>query len=176
MNEIAIYLQRIADKTNLTKDEAARAFEIVMSGKASPAHIAALLMGLRVKGETIDEITGAATAMRAQAGRINAPENTLDTCGTGGDSKGTLNVSTAVAFVLAGCGIPVAKHGNRAISSLSGSADVLSELGVNIDADERLIEQSLRQAHICFLMAPQIPYGHAPCSASPGRTGLAYGL
>jgi anthranilate phosphoribosyltransferase len=155
MDEITPYLKLIAEKTDLTELQAASAFQIIMQGRATPVQIAALLAGLRVKGETIAEITGAARAMRAEASYINAPKDTLDTCGTGGDSRGTLNVSTAVALVLAGCGIPVAKHGNRAISSSSGSADVLSALGVNINAPAALLEQSLRDAHICFLMAPQ---------------------
>jgi anthranilate phosphoribosyltransferase len=155
MSEITKYLNLLADKHNLSEDEASRAFQIVMLGGATPAQIAALLMGLRIKGETIEEITGAALAMRARSGKISAPLDTLDTCGTGGDNQGTLNVSTAVAFVIAGCGIPVAKHGNRAISSASGSADVLTALGVNINADDNLVEQSLREAHICFMMAPK---------------------
>ena len=155
MSEIIKYLQLVASKTNLTEEEASRAFQIIMLGGATPAQVAAMLMGLRIKGETVEEITGAAKAMRARSGKINAPSDTLDTCGTGGDNQGTLNVSTAVAFVVAACGIPVAKHGNRAISSASGSADVLAALGVNINAEIPLVEQSIREAHICFMMAPK---------------------
>lgn len=155
MSELTTYLQVLADHRNLTMEESTRAFQILLTGGATPAQTAAFLMALRVKGETVDEITGAAQTMRARSGKVNAPENALDTCGTGGDSAGTLNISTAVAFVVAGCGIPVAKHGNRAISSKSGSADVLIELGVNVDASQEAMEEALREANICFMMAPK---------------------
>jgi len=114
-----------------------------------------LLMGLRVRGETVDEITGGAKAMRARALTMDAPEGAIDTCGTGGDAKGTFNVSTGAALVSAACGVPVAKHGNRALSSKSGSADVLIALGVNIEADMELVHEALWQADIGFLMAPR---------------------
>ena len=117
----------------LTETEAAEAFELIMSGGATDAQIGALLMGMRVRGETVEEITGAARAMRARAVKVRAPEGAIDTCGTGGDAKGTHNISTCAAFVVAGAGVPVAKHGNRSISSRSGSADVLAALGVNIE-------------------------------------------
>jgi anthranilate phosphoribosyltransferase len=148
-------LALLADGKNLPQDKATRAFQIIMNAGATPAQMAALLMGLRIKGETVDEITGGAMAMRAKAKRIHAPAGAIDTCGTGGDNKGTYNISTAVAFVLAACGIPVAKHGNRSVSSLSGSADVLSVLGVNINADIPVLERCLKECHIAFLMAPQ---------------------
>ena len=112
-------------------------------------------MALRVRGETVDEITGGARAMRARALRIDAPDGAIDTCGTGGDGKGTFNISTAAALVVAGCGVPVAKHGNRALSSRSGSADLLAALGVNIDADMALVRAALWEAGIGFLMAPR---------------------
>tara|TARA_B100000315_G_scaffold250970_1_gene284823 strand:- start:1535 stop:2440 length:906 start_codon:yes stop_codon:yes gene_type:complete len=114
-----------------------------------------LLMALRVRGETVDEITGGAKAMRARAVSIDAPEGAIDTCGTGGDAKGTFNVSTGAAIVAAACGVPVAKHGNRALSSKSGSADVLTALGVNIEADLALVREALWQAGIGFMMAPR---------------------
>jgi anthranilate phosphoribosyltransferase len=115
----------------------------------------AFLMALRVRGETVDEIAGAAKVMRAKALRIRAPLGAIDTCGTGGDARGTYNISTGAALVVAACGVPVAKHGNRALSSKSGSADVLAALGVNIEADMALVEKSLAEAGIGFLMAPR---------------------
>jgi anthranilate phosphoribosyltransferase len=126
-----------------------------MSGEATPSQMGGFLMALRVRGETVEEITGGAMTMRAKALMIEAPAGAIDTCGTGGDASGTLNVSTAAALVAAGCGVPVAKHGNRALSSRSGSADVLTALGVNIEADMALVRKSLWQAKIGFLMAPR---------------------
>jgi len=145
----------IAAGERLSEAQAETAFDIMMSGDATPAQMGGFLMGLRVRGETIEEITGAVRAMRAKALRVEAPAGAIDTVGTGGDASGTFNVSTATAFVVAGCGVPVAKHGNRAFTSKSGAADVLSALGVNLDADFRLIEQALREAGIGFLMAPR---------------------
>ncbi|MFO1190530.1 MAG: anthranilate phosphoribosyltransferase, partial [Alphaproteobacteria bacterium] len=139
----------------LTAAQAERAFEIIMSGEATPAQIGAFLMALRVRGESVDEIVGAARIMRAKALRIDAPPDAIDTCGTGGDASGTYNISTATALVVAGCGVPVAKHGNRALSSKSGSADVLGGLGVKIDADMQLVREALWTAKIGFLMAPR---------------------
>jgi len=112
-------------------------------------------MGLRVRGETVEEITGAARAMRAKARPVKAPPGAIDTVGTGGDGVGTFNVSTATALVVAGCGVPVAKHGNRAFSSKSGSADVLAALGVNLEAEPDVLEDALREANLCFMMAPR---------------------
>jgi anthranilate phosphoribosyltransferase len=155
VSEITKYIEKIATHQSLSVEEASRAFQIIMLGGATPAQMAALLMGLKMKGESIEEITGAALVLRSRSGKIDAPDSAMDTCGTGGDRSGILNVSTAVALVVAACGIPVAKHGNRAISSRSGSADVLAELGVNIDAEEALIEESLREAGLCFMMAPK---------------------
>lgn len=154
-NEIAHHIEKLANHQHLTQEEAARAFQIVMLGGATPAQIAALLMGLRLNGENVDEITGAAQAMRAKCLKLKTEKQVLDTCGTGGDAKGSLNISTAVAFVVAACGVPVAKHGNRAISSRSGSADVLRELGVNIEVSKEAMERALEEAGICFLMAPK---------------------
>jgi anthranilate phosphoribosyltransferase len=125
-----------------------------MSSAATPAQIGALVMGLRVRGETVDEIAGAARAMRAKVLTVRAPEGAIDTCGTGGDGKGTFNISTCAAFVVAGAGVPVAKHGNRAISSRSGSADVLKELGVNIEASPETISRCIAECGLGFMFAP----------------------
>jgi anthranilate phosphoribosyltransferase len=139
----------------LTEAQAEQAFDIMMSGNATPAQIGGFLMALRVRGETVEEITGAVRAMRAKMTRINAPAGAIDTCGTGGDASGTWNISTGAALVVAACGVPVAKHGNRALSSKTGAADVLAALGVNIDAEMNLVERSLHEAGICFMMAPR---------------------
>ena len=126
-------LNKVAIGETLSEDEAENAFDIIMSGDATPAQIGGFLMALRVRGETVDEITGAARIMRSKALMINAPKNAIDIVGTGGDASGTLNISTGAAIVVAGCGVPIAKHGNRALSSKAGAADVLTSLGVNID-------------------------------------------
>ena len=148
-------LAQVAAGRALSESEAEAAFEIIMSGNATPSQMGALLMALRVRGETVDEITGAARIMRAKAVAIDAPPGTIDTCGTGGDSSGSFNISTASALVVAGAGVPVAKHGNRALSSRSGSADVLTALGVNIDADLAIVRRCLWEIGIGFLMAPR---------------------
>jgi anthranilate phosphoribosyltransferase len=145
----------VASGRALDAAEAERAFDIIMSGDATPAQMGGFLMALRVRGETVAEITGAARAMRAKMLTIEAPEGAVDTCGTGGDATGTYNISTGSSLVVAACGVPVAKHGNRALSSKAGAADVLTALGVNIDADMSLVKQALWQAKICFLMAPR---------------------
>src|SRR3954470_5670154 len=148
-------LAKVAAGYKLSESEAEAAFEIIMSGNATPSQMGALLMALRVRGETVDEITGAARIMRAKAVALDAPPGTIDTCGTGGDSSGSFNISTASALVVAGRGVPVAKHGNRALSSRSGSADVLTALGVNIDADLAIVRRCLWEIGIGFLMAPR---------------------
>jgi anthranilate phosphoribosyltransferase len=155
MNGLKPFIARVATGASLTEDEAAEAFDIIMSGEATASQIGGFLMALRVRGETVDEITGAARIMRAKALTLEAPEGAIDCCGTGGDGAGTYNISTAVSFVLAGAGVPVAKHGNRALSSRSGAADVLAALGVNIDADMELVKRALWEANLCFLMAPR---------------------
>jgi anthranilate phosphoribosyltransferase len=139
----------------LTSEQAETAFDIMMSGNATPSQMGGFLMALRVRGETVEEITGAVRAMRAKMTRIEAPAGAIDTCGTGGDAAGTWNISTGAAIVVAACGVPVAKHGNRGLSSKSGAADVLGVLGVNIDADMALVKQALWDANICFMMAPR---------------------
>lgn len=139
---------------HLSEAEMAECMLEIMEGKATDAQIGAFLTALRIKGETIDEITGAARVMRDKAHRINAPENVIDTCGTGGDMSGTFNISTTTAIVVAACGIPVAKHGNRSVSSKSGSADVLETLGVKIDLPPQKVETCLFETGFGFLFAP----------------------
>ncbi|MBI1776326.1 MAG: anthranilate phosphoribosyltransferase [Proteobacteria bacterium] len=148
-------IAKAASGQRLTGAEAEAAFEIMMSGNATPAQMGGFLMALRVRGETVEEIAGAARAMRAKALKVEAPLGAIDTCGTGGDASGTFNVSTAAALVVASLGVPVAKHGNRALSSRAGSADVLTALGVNIDADIGLVRQALFEVGIGFMMAPR---------------------
>src|ERR1700674_3940876 len=138
MSDLRPLLARVAAGHRLSEAEAEEAFEIIMSGNATPSQMGGLLMGMRVRGETVDEITGAARIMRSKALTIDAPPGAVDTVGTGGDGSGSFNVSTASALVVAGCGVPVAKHGNRAFSSKSGAADVLAALGVNIECDMRV--------------------------------------
>jgi anthranilate phosphoribosyltransferase len=137
----------------LTRAQAEMAFNVMMSGEATPAQIGGLLMAMRVRGETIDEITGAVSVMREKMLRISGLPDAIDVCGTGGDQAGTLNISTAVAFVCAACNVPVAKHGNRAASSRSGAADVLAALGVNIDADVDTIQRALVEVGTTFMWA-----------------------
>jgi anthranilate phosphoribosyltransferase len=155
MDDLKQLLARVADGGTLGENEAETAFDIIMSGNATPAQIGAFLMALRLRGETVDEITGAARTMRAKVHTIEAPANAMDIVGTGGDGTGTLNISTASAIVVAGCGVPVAKHGNRALSSKTGAADVLTELGINIDADFELVRESIWENNLGFLMAPR---------------------
>jgi anthranilate phosphoribosyltransferase len=148
-------LGRVATGATLTTPEAERAFEIMMSGDATPAQIGGFLMALRVRGETVDEIIGAVRVMRAKAVPVLAPVDAIDIVGTGGDAAGTFNISTGAALVVAGAGVPVAKHGNRALSSRCGSADVLAALGVNIDAEPKVVERAIAEAKIGFMMAPR---------------------
>lgn len=139
----------------LSRAEAEQAFKVIMEGRASPAQIAAFLVALRMRGETVEEIAGATAVIRGKALALKAPPDAMDIVGTGGDGAGTLNISTGAALVVAGCGVPVAKHGNRAMSSRSGTADVQTQLGINVNADFSLIEKSLREANFGFLMAPR---------------------
>lgn len=148
-------LARVADGASLSAADAETAFDIIMSGDADAAQMGGLLMALRLRGETVDEITGAARAMRARALAVSAPAGAIDIVGTGGDSLGTYNVSTAASLVVAGCGVPVAKHGNRAVTSKAGASDVLTMLGVDLDCDMALVEQSITEAGIGFLLAPR---------------------
>jgi anthranilate phosphoribosyltransferase len=139
---------------DLSESEMAACMTEIMEGKATDAQIGALLTALRVKGESVSEITGAARVMREKATTIRSPEGTLDTCGTGGDMAGTFNISTTTAIVVAACGVPVAKHGNRSVSSQSGSADVLEALGVRIDLEPQKVEECLFETGFGFLFAP----------------------
>ena len=148
-------LGRLAQGETLSVAEAEQAFGIIMAGEATPAQIAGLLMALRVRGEAVAELTGAVQAMRARMVAVDAPDDAIDVCGTGGDGIGTLNVSTAVTFVLAGLGLPVAKHGNRALSSRTGGADVLASLGVNVDVPLERLSAIIRSAGCVFLFAPR---------------------
>ena len=146
-------LAHVAGGAPLSAAQTETAFDLMMQGQATPTQIGGLLMGLRVRGETVDEIVGAVRAMRAHMVPVRAPDGVIDTCGTGGDGAHTLNISTAVAFVVAGCGVPVAKHGNRAMSSRSGAADVLEALGVNLDAPMEDTGRTLSEGGVAFLFA-----------------------
>jgi anthranilate phosphoribosyltransferase len=143
----------VATGKPLTRAQAEQAFRAIMTGEVTPSQIGAFLMALRVRGETVEEITAAVTVMREKMTRIEAPANAIDVCGTGGDHAGTLNISTPVAIIAAACGVAVAKHGNRAASSKSGAADVLAVLGVNIDAEMAVVQRSLKEVGTCFMWA-----------------------
>ncbi|MFP6749904.1 MAG: anthranilate phosphoribosyltransferase [Alphaproteobacteria bacterium] len=145
----------VAEGKALSVEQARAAFDVMMSGDATPSQMGAFLMALRVRGESVDEITGGVMAMRQRMTTLSPPPGAIDIVGTGGDGKGTLNISTATAFVVAGCGVPVAKHGNRAASSRTGATDVLTTLGVNVDADFSLLQAALDEAGICFMAAPR---------------------
>jgi anthranilate phosphoribosyltransferase len=147
-------LNTIVDGGTLSMDEARAAMGAVMDGEATAAQLAALLMGLRVRGETVDELAGFAAAMRERVVRVEAPEGAIDVVGTGGDGSGTFNISTTAALVAAAAGVPVAKHGNRAITSKAGSADVLEALGIRIDHDAASAGAALREHGFAFLFAP----------------------
>ncbi|WP_299933086.1 anthranilate phosphoribosyltransferase [uncultured Pelagimonas sp.] len=138
----------------LTRDEAEQAFTVLFEGDATPAQIAGLLMALRTRGETVDEYSAAAAVMRAKCNAVKAPSGAMDIVGTGGDGKGTLNISTATAFVVAGAGQVVAKHGNRNLSSKSGAADALGQMGINVMIGADVVEKALADVGICFMMAP----------------------
>jgi anthranilate phosphoribosyltransferase len=167
VEHIRAALATIVDGGTLGFDEARQAMGEVMDGEATAAQLAALLMGLRMRGETVDELAGFATAMRERVVRVEAPEGTVDVVGTGGDGSGTFNISTAAALVVAAAGVPVAKHGNRAITSKAGSADVLDALGVRIDHDAASAAAALREVGFAFLFAPS--FHPAMRHASPTR-------
>ncbi|MGH2340752.1 anthranilate phosphoribosyltransferase [Segnochrobactraceae bacterium EtOH-i3] len=154
MSEFKALIATVATGQPLTRAQSETAFDIMMSGDATPAQIGAFLMALRVRGETIDEIAGAVSVMRAKMLRVDAPETAVDVVGTGGDGSGSYNVSTCSGFVVAGAGVPVAKHGNRALSSRSGAADVLKALGVNIELSPEEISRCIHDAGIGFMFAP----------------------
>ncbi len=170
MSNLKSLIAKAADGQPLTRVEAETAFDVIMSGAATPAQIGGFLMALRVRGETVDEIVGAVTTMRAKMLGVDAPPEAVDVVGTGGDASGTYNISTCAAFVVAGCGVPVAKHGNRSLSSRSGSADALRELGVDIDAPPEKISRCIREAGVGFMFAPN--HHAAMKHVGPARTEL----
>jgi anthranilate phosphoribosyltransferase len=149
-------LHQVAERRDLNAADAQAAMQTILAGEASPAQIAAFLMALRMKGESVSELVGFARAMRGAARRVEAEGMLIDTCGTGGDGASTFNISTVAAFVIAGCNVPVAKHGNRSISSRCGSADLMESLGVKISHDPEEMARTLREVGIAFLFAPAI--------------------
>jgi anthranilate phosphoribosyltransferase len=171
MDDLKPIIAKVATGATLSRDEAASAFDRMMSGEATPSQLGGLLMALRVRGETIDEITGAVSAMRAKMLKVKAPAGAIDVVGTGGDGSGSVNVSTCAAFIAAGAGVPVAKHGNRALSSRSGAADVLAALGVKIDLSPEQVSRCVTEAGIGFMFAP----AHHPAmkNVNPTRVELA---
>ena len=170
-DEFKALIGKVATGAVLTREEAAGAFEQMMAGEATPSQMGALLMGLRVRGETVDEITGAVSAMRAKMLRVNAPPDAIDVVGTGGDASGSFNISTCAALIVAGAGVPVAKHGNRALSSRSGAADVLAALGVKIDLTADAVGRCIREAGIGFMFAP----AHHPAMKNVAATRVELG-
>ena len=171
MDEIKALIGKVATGAALTLGESAHVFDRMMSGEASPSQMGALLMALRVRGETIDEITGAVTTMRAKMLPVEAPADAIDVVGTGGDASGSYNISTCAALIVAGAGVPVAKHGNRALSSRSGAADVLAALGVRIDLAPAAITRCIDEARIGFMFAP----AHHPAMKHVGPTRVEIG-
>jgi anthranilate phosphoribosyltransferase len=164
-------IEKLGRRDDLTTDEAANVMAVIMRGEATSAQIAGLLIGLAMKGERPEELVGFARTMRAEAVQLTAPAGEVfDTCGTGGDRSGTFNISTAAALVVAACGVRVAKHGNRSVSSLCGSADVLDALGVRVGAPPELVERSLADAGIAFFFAPT--FHPAMRHAAPARKEL----
>ena len=166
MDDFKSIIGKVATGATLTREEAASAFDSMMSGEATPSQMGGLLMALRVRGETVEEITGAVSAMRGKMLRVTAPAEAVDIVGTGGDGSGSVNVSTCASFIVAGSGIPVAKHGNRALSSRSGAADVLASLGVKIDLKPEDVGRCVREAGIGFMFAP----AHHPAMKNVGPT------
>jgi anthranilate phosphoribosyltransferase len=171
MERFRAMIGKVATGESLTRDEAAHAFDKMMSGEATPAQMGGLLMGLRIRGETVEEITGAVTTMRAKMLRVEAPADAIDVVGTGGDAAGSYNISTCAAFIVAGAGVPVAKHGNRALSSRSGAADVLGALGVKIELTPEQIARCIREAGIGFMFAP----AHHPAMKHVGPARVELG-
>jgi anthranilate phosphoribosyltransferase len=172
MADLKAIIAKVAGGGRLTQAEARDAFDVIMSGDATPVQIGAFLTGLRVRGETVDEIAGAVATMRAKMLRVEAPANAMDVVGTGGDGSGSYNISTTSAFVVAGAGVPVAKHGNRALSSKSGAADTLAALGVKLDLGPDAIARCIRDAGIGFMFAPM---HHAAMKyVGPARAELGF--
>jgi len=171
VDEFKALIAKVATGANLSRAEAASAFDRMMSGEATPSQMGGLLMALRVRGETVDEITGAVTTMRAKMLSVKAPPDAVDIVGTGGDASGSYNISTCAAFIVAGAGVPIAKHGNRALSSKSGAADVLQALGVNIDLNAEQVGLCIRDSGIGFMFAP----AHHPAMKNVGPTRVELG-
>ena len=170
-DEFRTLIAKVASGAVLSRDEAALAFDRMMSGEATPSQMGGMLMALRIRGETVDEITGAVTAMREKMLRVKAPADAIDVVGTGGDASGSYNISTCAAFIVAGAGVPVAKHGNRALSSKSGAADVLCALGINIELTPDQVGACIREAGIGFMFAP----AHHPAMKNVGPTRVELG-
>src|SRR5690242_12878028 len=166
MDDLKSIIGKVATGATLSREEAASAFDAMMSGEATPSQMGGLLMALRVRGETVEEITGAVSAMRGKMLRVTAPADAIDVVGTGGDGSGSVNVSTCASFIVAGVGVPVAKHGNRALSSRSGAADVLSALGVKIDLKPEQVGRCVSETGIGFMFAP----AHHPAMKNVGPT------
>ncbi|WP_440640549.1 anthranilate phosphoribosyltransferase [Bradyrhizobium sp. PUT101] len=166
MDDLKSIIGKVATGASLSRDEAASAFDAMMSGEATPSQMGGLLMALRVRGETVDEITGAVSAMRSKMLTVTAPPDAVDIVGTGGDGSGSVNVSTCASFIVSGAGVPVAKHGNRALSSRSGAADVLASLGVKIDLKPEQVGRCVRECGIGFMFAP----AHHPAMKNVGPT------
>ena len=171
MDALKALIGKVATGETLSREEAANAFDRMMSGEATPSQMGALLMALRLRGETVDEITGAVTTMRAKMLKVAAPPDAIDVVGTGGDASGSYNISTCAAFVVAGAGVPIAKHGNRALSSRSGAADVLGALGVKIDLSPSEITRCIYEAGVGFMFAP----AHHPAMKNVGPTRVELG-
>src|SRR5918998_6604464 len=170
MESFKSYLAKVATGASLTRDEARDAFDDLLSGEVTPAQGGAFLMALRVRGEALEEIIGAASAMRGRMTRVSAPPGAMDIVGTGGDHSGSYNISTLASIIVAACGVPVAKHGNRAASSRSGAADVLTALGVKIGLDPAGLERCLAEAGLCFMFSQTPPPAIRP--VGPGRVEL----
>ena len=166
MDDLRAIIAKVATGATLSRDEASNAFDRMMSGEATPSQMGGILMALRVRGETVDEITGAVAAMRAKMLRVKAPADAVDIVGTGGDGSGSVNVSTCASFIVAGAGVPVAKHGNRALSSKSGAADVLAALGIKIDLTPDQVARCVNDTGIGFMFAP----AHHPAMKNVGPT------
>lgn len=171
MSALKTHIAKIATGSALSFEEAREAFDIIMSGDATPGQIGGFLMALRVRGETVSEISGAVATMRAKMLHVDAPDGAIDIVGTGGDNSHSVNISTASAFVVAGSGVPVAKHGNRGLSSLTGAADVLVALGVKIDIPPEFIGRCIHEAGVGFMFAP----AHHPAMKHVGPTRVELG-
>ncbi|VAV90057.1 Anthranilate phosphoribosyltransferase, partial [hydrothermal vent metagenome] len=154
MTDLKPLIDKAANGMALSVEEAESAFDVMMSGQATPSQIGGFLMALRVRGETVDEITGAVRTMRAKMIKVGAPDDALDIVGTGGDGSGSYNISTCSAIVAAGAGLNIAKHGNRSLSSKSGAADTLAALGVNIEVSPEKISECIAKAGVGFMFAP----------------------